>query len=310
MTGRLLLRQAVGLVLVAWTVATVTFGLMHWIPGGPFDREKQLPPEILANVEAKYRLDEPLLRQYIRYLSGLLRGDLGPSYTYLGRTVQEIILEALPVSLALGALALFLSVALGLLLGLVAALRPGGCLDRAAMAAAAAGMALPTFLLGAMLMVGVGMGLGLLPPALWEGWTHAVLPALTLALGPAAYMARLIRSGLLEVLRQDFVRTARAKGLSTRRILLKHALRASIGPVVTYLGPLTAALVTGSFVVETLFSVPGLGRHFVSAVTNRDYPLILGVTLVYTLLVYVANAAVDWMYRILDPRTLAEDASS
>lgn len=287
-------------------VATLTFGIMHVVPGGPFDKEKPLPPEIKANVEAKYHLDRPVWEQYLRYLFGLIQGDLGPSYKYLGRNVKDIIYDTLPVSFELGLWAVLFSLVFGVGAGMIAAARPRSWADHSSMFLAIAGISIPNFVLGAFLIMLFAHSLRILPPALWEGWRYSVLPALTLSLLPAAYIARLTRSSLLEVIHKEFIRTAMAKGFGWTYILFKHALANSISPVVTFLGPLTAALVTGSFVVEFIFSVPGMGRFFITAVTNRDYPLIMGVTLVYTVLIVLANIIVDVLLAWLDPRIRLE----
>lgn len=293
------LLQAVPVLLV---VATITFALLRFLPGGPFDREKTLPPEILANIEARYHLDEPLAAQYLRYLGDLARGDLGPSYKYVGRDVSDVLADALPVSLALGALALGIAFVLGVLAGLSAGVRRGRPADRWIMLASIVGVSLPGFVLGAGLVLGVGLALGWLPAALWETPLHAVLPAITLAALPTAYIAQLTRASVIEVADLDYVRTARAKGLPESRVRWRHVLRNALLAVITYFGPLMATLLTGSFVVEKIFAVPGIGRFFVTAVTNRDYPLVLGVTLLYAALVVVANLAVDLLYARLDPR--------
>lgn len=301
MTRYILMRLAWGIPVI-WLVATLTFGLMHVVPGGPFDRERPLPPEIKANVEAKYHLDKPVPVQYALYLGGLLRGDLGPSYKYLGRSVGEIIAEALPVSVQLGTWAVVIALALGVTAGLIAAVWAGSWVDRASMAGAIAGISLPSFVLGALLIQLFAFELRWLPPALWEGARHGVLPAVTLALLPAGYIARLTRASVLEVLRHPYIRTAHAKGLPRMRVVLKHALPNALGPLISFLGPLVVTLITGSFVVEYLFSIPGMGRFFITAVTNRDYPLIMGVTLVYAALIVVANIVVDLAYSWVDPR--------
>lgn len=287
---------------VLWLVATVTFVLMHLVPGGPFDQEKPLPPEIKANIDAKYHLDQPVVTQYLYYLKDLLRGDFGPSYKYLGRSVNEIIRDTFPVSMQLGLWAVLISVIIGVGAGIIAAARPRSWMDHAGMFLATAGISLPSFVLGTFLIMIFSYRLHFFPAALWEGWRYGVLPAVTLALLPTAYIARLTRSSMLEVLHKDFIRTVRAKGFGERQVLLKHALKNSITPVVSFLGPLTATLVTGSFVVEFIFSVPGMGRYFITAVTNRDYPLIMGVTLIYAVLIVVANIVVDLVYTWIDPR--------
>ncbi len=293
------LAQGVPVLLV---VASVTFALLRFLPGGPFDREKALPPEILRNIEARYHLDEPVFKQYLRYLADLARGDLGPSYKYVGRDVAQILREAFPVSVKLGVAALALACVGGIGAGLVAAMHRGSGLDRGLMLLALLGVSVPSFVLGAALVLGVGLWLGWLPAALWEGPLYAVLPAITLAALPTAYIAQLTRTSVIDVIDLDYVRTARAKGLSELRVHLHHVLRNALLAVVTYFGPLLAVLLTGSFVVEQIFAIPGIGRFFVTAVTNRDYPLVLGVTLLYGLLVVLANLAVDLLYAWLDPR--------
>lgn len=297
-----ILRRILWAIPVLWVVATLTFFIMHVVPGGPFDREKKLPPEIKANVEAKYHLDQPLPRQYLLYMKGLIRGDLGPSYKYLGRTVNDVIGDTLPVSIQLGLLALAIAVLFGLIAGMISSMTAHSFWDRFSMFFATAGISTPNFVLGALLIYLLSHRYPLFPPALWEGFRHAVLPAVTLGLAPAAYIARLSRSSILETNRQDYVRTARSKGLSEGVILFRHILKNALSPVVTILGPLTAALVTGSFVVEFIFSVPGMGKFFITAVTNRDYPLIMGVTLIYAVLIVVANLLVDIFYTFIDPR--------
>ncbi len=299
---RFIIRRLAWAIPVLWLVATATFVLMHLVPGGPFDQEKPLPPEIKANIDAKYHLDQPVLAQYLFYLKDLLRGDFGPSYKYLGRNVNDIIRDTFPVSMQLGLWAVLISVIIGVGAGTLAAARPRSWADHIGMLLATAGISFPSFVLGTFLIMIFSYRVHLFPAALWEGWRYGVLPAVTLALLPTAYIARLTRSSMLEVLHQDFIRTARAKGLGERQVLLKHALKNSITPVVSFLGPLTATLVTGSFVVEFIFSIPGMGRYFITAVTNRDYPLIMGVTLIYAVLIVVANIVVDLVYTWIDPR--------
>ena len=291
---------------VVLTVATLTFAIMHVVPGGPFDREKPLPPEIKANVEAKYHLDRPLWEQYLRYLGGLARGDLGPSYKYIGRTVNDVIRDSLPVSVQLGILAVLISMIVGVGAGVIAAVWNRSWADHTSMFMATAGISIPSFVLGALLILLFTFHWKIFPPALWEGWRYMVLPSITLAALPAAYLARLTRSSLLEVIHKEFIRVARSKGFGEGYIVLKHALSNALSPVITFLGPLTAALVTGSFVVEYMFSIPGMGRFFITAVTNRDYPLIMGVTLVYTILIIVSNIIADVFLAWLDPRIRLE----
>lgn len=297
-----ILRRLIWAVPVLWLVATLTFVIMHIVPGGPFDREKKLPPEIKANIEAKYHLNEPLLRQYFLYVQGLFHGNLGPSYKYLERSVNDIICDSLPVSMGLGLLALLVALVMGLSAGIFSSFFPNSILDRFAMLAATAGIATPNFVLGVFLIFIFSHHFKILPPALWEGARSMVLPAVTLGLAPAAYIARLTRSSILEANRQDFVRTARAKGLPESTILIRHILKNALTPVVTIIGPLAASLMTGSFIVEFIFSIPGMGKYFITAVTNRDYPLMMGVTLIYAVLIVLANMVVDIIYTVMDPR--------
>ncbi|MEW6057696.1 MAG: ABC transporter permease [Bdellovibrionota bacterium] len=286
-----------------FALMTITFFIMKIVPGGPFDGEKALPDEVKANLEAKYRFDQPIWKQYAEYVSNVVQGDFGPSYRYLGgRNVDEIIYDSFPVSALLGFYSIFLSVLIGLPLGVMAAYRKNSWIDFSAMFLAIAGVSLPNFLLASILVLVFSVYLEWLPPALWEGWSSAVLPVATLSVRPIALVARLTRASLLETLNTDYVRTARAKGLSTFKVVFKHALKNALVPVVTLLGPLTAAIITGSFVVEMIFAIPGMGKHFVSAVTDRDYTLIMGLTIVYGILVILANIVVDLMYAWIDPR--------
>jgi oligopeptide transport system permease protein len=301
-----LLKRFLHGIIVLWVVASLTFVLLRLAPGGPFDRERRLPPEVLANIEAKYRLDEPLFTQYRRYIGALVRGDLGPSYKYLDRTVNEVIADTLPTSALLGALALLFALATSLVAGLLAAYYRNSWIDRACMLLATAGISVPHFILGALLIWAVALQLGWLQAGRWDQPSSAILPTLTLSAAPAAYIAALFRSSLLETLGDDFIRTARAKGLTESAVLLRHAFRNSFIPVLTVMGPLMAALLTGSFVVEYVFALPGMGRYFITAVTDRDYPLIMGVTLVYTALLVTANLVVDLLYSYVDPRIRAQ----
>lgn len=291
---------------VVWVVATLTFFVMHAVPGGPFDTEKKFPPEIKRNIEAKYHLDQPVYIQYRYYLQDLLHLRFGPSFKYLNRQVEDILRDTFPVSLTLGFLALVWAVSVGVSAGVLSALWRDRIWDRFSMFGATLGISLPNFVLGALLILVFSHRLKLLPPALWDDWRYLILPSLTLGAGPAAYLARLTRSSVLEILDKDYVRTARAKGLSAWTVVGKHVLKNSLGPVVTVIGPLTAMLVTGSFIVEKIFSVPGMGKYFITAVTNRDYPLVMGVTIVYAALIVVMNWLVDLTYAWLDPRVRVE----
>ena len=302
----LLLKRLIHGVIVLWAVATLTFILLRLAPGGPFDSERKLPPEIIANLEAKYHLNEPVLEQYIRYLAGLARGDLGPSYKYLDRGVTEIIADTLPTSALLGILAVLFAVSVSFSLGLFAAYYRESVIDRLCLFVATLGISLPNFILGALLIWSVALQLGWLQAGRWDDWSSVILPMVTLGAAPAAYLSVLLRSNLIEILNEDFVRTARAKGAREQAVIAKHALRNSLIPILTVMGPLIAALLTGSFVVEYVFAIPGMGRFFITAVTDRDYPLIMGVTLVYTTILVGANLAVDLLYGWVDPRIRAE----
>ncbi len=292
--------------IVLWVVATLTFVLLRLAPGGPFDSERKLPPEVLANLEAKYHLDEPMLQQYGRYLAAIARGDLGPSYKYLDRGVTQIISETLPTSALLGALALFFTIAAAFPIGLFAAYYRGSLIDRACVLVGTLGISLPNFILGAFLIWLVALELGWLQAGRWDDWSSVILPTVTLGAAPAAYLAALLRSTLIETFGEDFIRTARAKGLREFAVVVKHALAHSLIPVLTVMGPLAATLLTGSFVVEYVFAIPGMGRFFITAVTDRDYPLIMGVSLVYTAILVLANFIVDLLYGCVDPRIRAQ----
>ena len=287
---------------VLFVVSTITFIIMQVVPGGPFDQEKKLPPEILANIQAKYHLDQSVTTQYLLYLKQLVQGDMGPSYKYIGRDVADIIFDTFPVSITLGMLAMFVVVGVGVPMGVWSAYRQNSIIDRVCMLYATLGISVPSFVLGTVLVWLMSHKLQWFPPALWEGPRYMILPAIALGAPFSGYIARLTRSSVLEVLASDYIRTARAKGLTEPVVLLKHTLKNSIFPVISVLGPLTAGLVTGSFVIEFIFSIPGMGSFFITAVTNRDYPLIMGVTLVYAVLIIFANILVDIIYMWLDPR--------
>ncbi len=287
---------------VLWIVASCTFLLVRVVPGGPFDADKHLSPEIMANIKAKYHLDRPFLEQYGFYMARLARGDLGVSYKYVNRTVNDILAESFPVSLQLGVAGLGLAVLFGVPMGTIAAIKRGTRWDYLAIFCTTAGISVPGFVVGALLIFVFGIHFRILPVALWESSRHVILPALTLAVSPAAYLARLTRASVLEVLEKDWVRTARTKGLAERETVLKHVLRNALVPVATVLGPLTAIVITGSFVVEYIYAIPGMGRFFITAVLNRDYDLIIGTTLIFAVLLIISNAVVDIVYQVLDPR--------
>jgi oligopeptide transport system permease protein len=285
----------------------VTTLLMYHAPGNPFAREKVASPQIEAALRAQYGVPESALEFFHIYMRRLLlEGSFGPSVKVQGRSVEELLGPAVPVSMALGILALALAVAIGLFLGVRAGLRPRSLTDHASMTLALVGISLPNFVIGASFIILFALHFKILPVAGWGGYEHLILPALTLALPYAAYVARLARNGTIEVMQQDFIRTARAKGLPERVVILKHALKGAILPVVSFLGPAAAGIMTGSFVVETLFSVPGMGQWFVKGAINRDYAVVLGTAIVYMVLVTSFNLAVDLAYAWLDPRVRSE----
>lgn len=285
-----------------WVIATLTFGLLRVLPGGPFDSEKALPPEVLANLEKKYKLNEPLLKQYGDYILGLAQGDLGQSYKYITRDIASIVAESLPNSVQLGIYALIISYLIGIPMGVLAGWKPGSKLDYSCMTFAISGIALPSFLMAPIFILIFVKQLGWFEPALWQGPTYYVLPMVILGIRPAAVIARLTRASVLEVIHSDYIRTAKAKGLNAKTILFKHVLRNSMIPVLSLSGPLAAAILTGSFVIEQIFAIPGVAKHLVLSVTNRDYPLILGTTLVFSIILVVANLITDLLTAIVDPR--------
>lgn len=296
------LKRLAEMIPVLLVVIAATFFLARAVPGGPFDRERPLPAEVKARLEEYYGLDQPTHVQLGNYVLHLLQGDLGPSLKYPGWSVKEVIGDRIPVSLSLGLAALGVALLLGIPAGVLAASRPHTLFDTLPMGFTLLGICVPSFVLGPLLALVFALGLGWFPPCGWGSPIHYVLPALTLGLVTAAPLARLTRAKVIEAGNQDYVRTARAKGLSEARVWFVHALRNGLLPVVTYLGPAAAGLVSGSFVVESLFDVPGLGRLFVTAIVNRDMMLILGTTLVYALALLFLNLAADLAKAALDPR--------
>lgn len=287
---------------VVWIIASLTFLMLRVLPGGPFDTEKALPPEIKANIEAKYHLNEPIYRQYMDYMVGLLHGDMGESYKYIGRNVVEIISETLPISAELGIYALVLAFLIGIPVGVYAASRHNSWLDNGLMILSISFVSLPSFLIAPILIILFCFTLRIFEPALWEGPTCYVLPMVVLATRSMAIIARLTRSSVLDVIRSDYIRTARSKGLSESTVLFKHVLKNSLIPVLTFSGPLVAEVLSGSFVVEQIFAIPGLGKHMILSVSNRDYPLILATTLLFSVMLIFANLVVDLLYAYFDPR--------
>lgn len=297
------LRRALATVPLVLGIVVVSFFFMRLAPGGPFDADRALDPQVRANLEARYGLDRPLVEQLVVYVEGLLQGDLGPSFKYVGWSVQEIIAQGAPVSLTLGAAALLIALLVGIPLGVIAALYHNRWADHLATAIALVGVCVPNFVLGPVLVLVFVFGLGWLPVGGWGSPEQVILPAVTLGAVRAAYIARLARAGMLDVLQQDFVRTARAKGLTERVVVARHALRIAIVPVVQYLGPAIASILVGSVVVERIFDLPGLGSFFINAALNRDYTLAMGSVLLYSTLLIVLNLLVDVLARAFDPRT-------
>ncbi len=284
-------------------IATLTFFMTRLAPGGPFDAEKNIPEEIKEKLESHFGLEKPLHTQYFLYLGNLLQGDLGPSFKYMGWEVSELIAKAFPVSAQLGLFSLLIALVLGLPAGVVAALRKNSAYDYCLMITAMLGICLPTFVLGPLLILFFSSWLGWLPPLGWYSFADMILPSLTLGLFYGAYIARLTRAGMLETLNQDYIRTARAKGAPPVRVILRHAIKGGLLPVVTFLGPAFAGLISGSFIIESIFFIPGLGRFFVTAAFNRDYTMVLGTVLFYACLIIILNLLVDMIQASIDPKT-------
>ncbi len=301
---RYALLRLLGAIPTLLLVVVLAFLLMRAAPGGPFDAERVLPPEIAANVERAYHLDEPLPKQLARYLAGLARGDLGPSYRYRDHTVSELIATAFPLSLKLGALAMLLAVAVGVSTGVIAALARNSLLDRSVMAFAMTGISVPVFVIAPVLVLLFAVKLNWLPAG-WSGsggGARMLLPVVALALPQIAYIARLTRASMIDVLGSDFIRTARAQGLGRYAVVRYHALKPAMLPVLSYLGPAIAAVLTGSVVIEEVFGIPGLGQFFVRGALNRDYTLVLGIVIFYAMLIVFLNLVVDILYGFIDPR--------
>jgi len=341
---RFLLRRLMWLAITLLTVMSVTFFLMHAVPGGPFDGERELDPAIEANLQRKYHLDWPVWKQFVQYLgpfnldderalfapdadgegtvlwrdelpggepsepfAGVLAGDFGPSFRYKDYSINDILAQSLPISMLLGVLAMMFALALGITAGILSALRPGSKLDLAMRLAATGGIALPNFVIASFTVIIFVFLIPLLPVAGWGQIQNMLMPAFCLGLVFAAYIARLTRTGMLEALSSDHIRTAHAKGLAPATVVMRHGLKGGLLPVVSYLGPATAGILTGSLVIEKIFFIPGTGSHFINAATNRDYTLAMGVTILFTVLVYALNTIVDIAYTFLDPRISLED---
>jgi len=302
---KFIIRRFLSLIPTMFVIVTLSFFLIHAAPGGPFSQEKKLPPEVLANIMKKYHMDEPMWKQYLRYCNDVLHGDLGPSYRYKESTVNELVGQSFPNSIILGIVALSLAVVGGIAVGIISALKQNRWQDYTAMSIAVIGISVPLFVVGPVLQLLFAMQLKWLPLSGWIGrkWPLTlILPAITLSFPFFAYIARLSRASILEVLRSDYVRTARAKGLKESVVVAKHVLKGALLPVVSYVGPALAGIVTGSIVVESVFNVPGVGRIFVQSALNRDYTLIMGEVIIFSLLLVCLNFVVDIVYGFLDPR--------
>lgn len=297
-----ILKRILLAIVTIWAVATLTFFLMNMVPGGPFLSEKAISPQATAALEAKYGLDKPLWQQYLTYMAGASHGDFGDSLKQRGRTVMDIITMKFPVSARVGGVSVLVALLLGVPLGCIAALKRGKFLDNLISVVSTCGIAVPSFAICTLLLYFFGVRLQILPTMGLTSWKHYVMPVMALAFYPTAYIMRLMRSSMLDVLGQDYMRTAKAKGLAGGKILFKHALRNAILPVITYVGPLLAYTVTGSFVVEKIFTIPGLGGEFISAINGRDYTLIMGTTIFIATLIILMNVVVDIVYKIVDPR--------
>lgn len=306
---RYILRRLMAGILTIWVIITITFVLMHAVPGNPFQmkEENKTPPEVMARLEQKYGLDKPLWQQYLRYLNDILHGDFGISFKKADTSVNEIIDRGFPASAKVGVLAVIVSLIMGLALGIVSAIKRGKWMDWFSMIFATIGISIPAFVISVLLLYIFCYYWKVLPSFGLTSWKHFILPVACLAFSPTAYIARLTRSSMLEVMRSDYIRTARAKGISEKMVILRHALRNAILPVVTYLGPLVASMLTGSFVVERLFSIPGIGREYVDGISSRDYSVILGMTAFFGIFVIVANLIVDVLYGVIDPRVKLND---
>jgi oligopeptide transport system permease protein len=295
--------------LTLWVLVTMTFFLTRAIPGGPFSpaEERKTPPEVIQAIQKKYGLDRPVAVQYLHYMDNLLHGDLGVSFEQLDVSVNDMVTRGFPVSARVGLVAVLAALLAGIPLGIVSAVRRGRWPDSLAMAFATIGISIPSFVLTVLMLYLFAVVLKLLPTHGLATWKHYLLPVTGLAVAPVAYIARLMRSSMLEVMRQDYIRTARAKGLGELGVIVHHALRNAIIPVVTYLGPLIAALITGSFVIERIFSIPGIGRNYVSSIGDRDYAVILGMTIFFGALVVLLNLVVDILYAVIDPRVRIDE---
>lgn len=300
--GKYIIRRILWMALVLFAVAFITFSLMHLVPGGPWDKEKALAPQVVENLNKKYGLDKPFIVQFGNYLWNAVRGDLGVSYTYQDRNVTDIIMQGFPITATLGIISFFMAILIGIPLGVSAALKQNSVIDYFSVVFATIFASIPGFVLGLLLMIIFSVWLHWLPTGGWGSIQQMLMPAFALAALPAAYIARISRASMLDVVRQDYIRTARSKGLAERIVLTRHTMRNAMIPVITVAGPELAALVTGSFIIESVFSIPGIGRLFVQGVFQRDYGLIMGTVLFYAFMVAVVNLIVDILYAVIDPR--------
>ena len=299
-----ILKRILGAIPTLFMLVTLSFFLIRVAPGGPFDSEKELPIEIQKSIEAKYHLDEPMYQQYVRYLGDILQGDFGPSFQYKDFTVTELIVKGFPISLTIGGIALIFALIVGIILGTIAAVRQNSWLDYTLMSTAMLGISIPNFVVAPLLILFFSVYYNWFPAGGWGNghWQYLVLPVLALSLRYIAYIARLMRGSMIEILQADYIRTAKAKGLSTFQTVIKHALKPALLPVVSYLGPAAAGILTGSVVIEKIFGVPGLGRYFVQGALNRDYTLVMGVIIFMGVLIVLFNLIVDIVYAYLDPK--------
>lgn len=297
-----LIRRVLWMIPVLFSISLITFALMHAVPGGPWDREKKLAPQVVENLNRRYGLDKPYWEQYANFLANALRGDLGVSFAYQDRRVTDVILSGLPATITIAAAAAALALLLGVPLGILAALRQNSWVDYLCIFIATIGASIPNFVMAMLLIIALSVGLNLLPTGGWGSWEKAVMPAMALGFYPAAVLARITRASMVEAIRQDYVRTARAKGLLDAIILSRHVLKNALIPVVTVIGPMAAALISGSFIIESIFGVPGVGKFYIQGIFARDYGLLMGMTLFYATAIALANLWVDILYAFIDPR--------
>jgi len=299
-----LVKRVIATIPTLFILITIAFFLIRIAPGGPFDSDKELPPEILKSIQVKYHMDEPLVQQYFRYLKNIAQGDFGPSFVYKDFTVTELIAKGFPVSLTIGGLALLLAISTGIILGTVAAVKQNSWLDYALMSTAMTGISIPNFVIAPLLILFFAIYNNWLPAGGWSNgnWQNLVLPVIALSLHYIAYIARIMRGSMIEILKQDYIRTAKAKGLSTFKTVSKHAIKPALMPVISYLGPAAAGILTGSVVIEKIFGIPGLGQYFVQGALNRDYTLVMGVIIFVGVLIIFFNLIVDMLYAWLDPK--------